>query len=266
MVSDADNEETVTVSGRETTDGTTYLTLENSVEHGYRVDAGANERYTDEIVRRALTKSKSELEEIGVSVSNVVMPYGRFGKRAQRTVPQVYQAVGNATWDDGVNAYPEMNPYQLSRRYFKPGSMTEAELKDHLDTVSERNALGILAGHTQYEEFSKDRVRTAIRMVKERNIEVVTLRQALVDTGIMKMPTKTTQATTTTETTTTSPHQSTVTTPSTTTRTPDGTDSTSNGGTHSMVNSRDSDILGVGVLTGIVGASAGVLAKYRQKE
>lgn len=259
VVSDADHEEVVTVTGREEADETTYLTLEKPVNHGYRVEAGANERYTDEIVHTALSESKAALEKTGVSVSNVVMPYGRYGKQAQRMVPQVYDAVGNATWDNGINDLSRISPYQLSRRYFKPGSMTETELKEFLDHVSHRNVLGILAGHTQYEDFSKTRLRTVIRMIKRRNIEVVTLREALIDANVVKTPS------TKPETSTTSHTQLTSTNSQKMGETSGNGSSPSRKNTSSNAGSSGPDIFDVGLVTGLAGISLGILAKRRKQ-
>lgn len=244
VVSDDHGEETVTVTGREEVDGRSYLRLEAPLEDGYRVDAGATERYTDEIIEAALRESKQTIEATGVTVSNLVMPYGRYGEHAQEVAPETYDAVANASWDDGLNSLAKPRPYQLNRRYFKPNEMSESELATYLDSVHEQNALGILAGHTAYETFSKERVRTAIRMVEERNLEVVTLRRALVDAGVAEpKTTRTTTETTTTPTATTTETTVTSQTPSETTPT-------------------ETNTPGFGLLTGVAGVSLSVLAKH----
>ncbi|MFC4552404.1 polysaccharide deacetylase family protein [Halorussus sp. GCM10023401] len=268
IVSDDDSEETVTVTGREESNGKSYLTLEEPLENEFRVDAGATEGYTENIVETGLRESKQTIEEMGISVSNIVMPYGRYGKFAQELAPQSYNAVANSSWGDGVNSFAELNPYQLSRRYFKPDSMTEDQLSDFLNTVSEQNALGILAGHTQYDTFSKDRVRTAIQMVKERDIEVVTLRQALIDAGVVETTIRTTTETTTIPRSTTSEGPKT-TTNYTPTVVSNATGTPTRGGTVASITtttSSDSTVPGFGILTGVAGISFGVLVKKLKKK
>lgn len=248
VVSDDHGEETVTVTGSEQADDESYLTLEEPVENEYRVDADAGERYTDEIVETALEASKQTIEATGVTVSNLVVPYGRYGEHAQEVAPQLYDAVANSSHRDTVNSLAAPAPYRLKRRYFKPDEMTESELATYLDSVTEQNALGILAGHTQYESFSKDRLRTAIQMVEDRGIEVVTLREALVDAGVVEPTTTetTTATTTTTETNATTEATATTTSASSTTSA--------------------ASTPGFGLLAGVAGASLGVLAKYLQNE
>ncbi len=204
---DSTKHEIVTVTGNGSDETGEFITLKDPTTESFRSEDTAV-RYTDEILRTALGDSKSQLQSYGVNVSNFVLPYGINGKRARELIPEYYTAVANAEWDDGMNAVSGLDPYHLHRAYLESGAMTEAELGTYLDNVANNDVLGILASHSQYEEFTADRLRTAIRMAKQRNLEIVTLRQALADLGVVE-PTTTTTTTTsqtpaTTQTTTAS--------------------------------------------------------------
>ncbi|WP_435152060.1 polysaccharide deacetylase family protein [Haladaptatus sp. DFWS20] len=189
---DSEKHETVTVTGNGTDETGEFITLESPVTKAFSAD-DARIRYTDEILKSAVGGSKAQLEGYGVNVSNFVLPYGINSDRGQELVPKHYSAVANAERGDGLNPIRGLDPYNLHRRYFRPDRMSKTELETHLDRVANNDVLAILVGHSAYENFSAERVRTAIRLAKERNIEIVTLRKALVDLGFAKPTTTTTQ-------------------------------------------------------------------------
>ena len=231
-LSDGNTSEVVTVSGRGA-DGDPYITLEEPLSHSFDAQETV-ERYTDDIIRRTLENSQVMLEGYGVPVTNLVMPYGGYGERTQEIVPEYYTAVANAgadnaedvTGDRGLNPVDNLNLPHLSRRVFREGRMTYDEIGAFLDRVRDEEVLGILGGHSWWnrhgdDKLSPDRIRTTIQMAKDRNIEIVTLQQALADLGY----TDPTQTTTTTETTTESTTTTTE-TMTTTTETPTTTETT----------------------------------------
>ncbi|AQL44662.1 hypothetical protein BV210_18015 (plasmid) [Halorientalis sp. IM1011] len=184
LISDGETETTATiVDGGEDANGE-YLELESSVGQSFSASDGVTERFTDEVLRSALENSKTALEQYGVTVSNLVLPYDRYGERAKELIPEYYDAVPNADYG-GVNHVDDLDPYEMERKYFAMGRSGVTELGDFMDTVADENAIGILAGHSQSEELTPDRIRLAIRMAKERDIEIVTLREALQDAGVV---------------------------------------------------------------------------------
>ena len=138
--------------------------------------------------------------------------------------------------------------------------MTEAEIAEFLDQVADQNGLGILAGHTQYDEFSKSRLRETIQMIKGRNIEVVTLRKALTSSGVIETTPMTTGNTPTSESSMNSDQQP-VTTATSTTQTPRKNESIPVNNTTESTTSK-SRTTTLGLLTGTMGVSVGLLTKY----
>ncbi|WP_231185566.1 polysaccharide deacetylase family protein [Haladaptatus sp. DYF46] len=208
LVSDGSTSATVTVAGKGSDDEGKYLELESNVGTSFSASDGVTERYTDEILRSALGKSKRQLEGYGVTVTNIVMPYGGYGPRTQELVDEYYTAVANGGLAiDGrgqIQKPDELTLPHLSRAMFRQGKMTETELGTFLDSVADEDALGILGGHSWWRErLPASRIRTAIRMAKDRDIDIVTLRDALSETNAAKTTTTGTTATKGTATKTT---------------------------------------------------------------
>jgi peptidoglycan/xylan/chitin deacetylase (PgdA/CDA1 family) len=180
-ISDGVHSEVVTVAGYGSVDSRDYedeyITLANPLESAFGTDARV--RFTDEILHAALADSKAQLEAMGFTVTNFVYPYGNKSERAREWIPSYYDAVANGQWDSGLNAIDGLDPYRLHRRYFRSSSMTESELETYFDRLVHEDILGILAGHSERTDFTPERVRLALEMADERDVEVVTLREAL---------------------------------------------------------------------------------------
>jgi hypothetical protein len=191
VISDGETEATATIADSGEDDAGEYLELESAVGQSFAASDGVTERFTDEVLRSALADSKAELENHGVTVSNLVLPYDRYGDRAKELIPEYYDAVPNTDYG-GVNPVDDLDTYEMERKYFQIERADISELRSFMDAVADENAIGILGGHSQYEELTEDRIRLAIRMAKSRDIDIVTLRQALVDVGAVEEPTTST--------------------------------------------------------------------------
>ncbi|EFW90935.1 polysaccharide deacetylase [Haladaptatus paucihalophilus DX253] len=178
VVDDGRRTETFTVAdGGEDSTGE-YLVAEEPLRTPFRAKDGVTERYTDDLLRRSLKNSKETLEGFGVNVSSLVLPFGRTRGRVQELVPDYYDVLANEH-HGGFNARASLDRYHLGRAVFRDGSMTEAEIGAFLDRVRNEDALGIFVGHSQDGHLAPSRVRATIRLAKRRNLEIVTLRDAL---------------------------------------------------------------------------------------
>ncbi|WP_458190616.1 polysaccharide deacetylase family protein [Haladaptatus sp. NG-WS-4] len=218
VVSNGSQSTTVTVAGNGSDNRGKFIRVQSSVGQSFTASDGVFTHYTRDVIRMALKKSKRQLEGYGVNVTNIVMPYAGYGERTREMVDEYYTAVVNAESTAGGN--PQiMEPGQirlphLSRMLFREGSATKAELGTFLDKIASQNGLGILGGHSWWQErLPPSRIRMVIRMAKDRNIDIVTLRDALADSGIAT----TTTAQPATPTTSTRPTARTPTTNSPTT-------------------------------------------------
>lgn len=172
-----------TLTGGGEDDTGEYLELESSV--GQSFEAGAQVRFTEEVVRNVLEESKQSLSDRGFAVNNFVLPYGRYDERTLSLIQEHYDSIGNVQ-RGGINPGVALQPYRLSRAYFDEDRMTESELTNFMDRVASRNALGLLGGHSRNEALTGDRIQLAIELAKERDIEIVTLTTALQELGFVE--------------------------------------------------------------------------------
>ena len=277
VVSDGTRSTTVTVAGNGSDEDGEFVELESPVGQAFTASDGVTERYSDDDLRTSLRESKRQIEEHGVDVSNIVMPYGGYGQRTQELVGEHYTAVANGGPAIGgrgqVHHADGIQLPHLSRTMFRRGKITKAELGTFLDRVASEDTLGILAGHSwATEKLSPSRIRMAIQMAKDRNIDIVTLRDALADLGVTDASGTTTTTPTTTTTTTTTPTTTTTTTKTSTSSTVDtgpttGTDTGSAGDGNEVATSSTTTKTnqpGFGVLAGIAGIGGALgLERYR---
>ncbi|WP_458189533.1 polysaccharide deacetylase family protein [Haladaptatus sp. NG-WS-4] len=208
VVSDGSRSTTVTVAGKDSDGRGEFVRLESPVGQAFTASDDVTERYTDDILRTALSGSKKQLEEYGVTVTNIVMPYGGYGNRTRELAGEYYTAVANGGLAIGgraqIHRADEIQLPHLSRAMFRRGEMTKRELGTFLDEVASADTLGILGGHSWWQErLPPERIRMAIQMAKDRNIDIVTLSDALADLGVADSSKATTTTQTTTRTTTT---------------------------------------------------------------
>lgn len=204
VITDGDKEEVATVvDGKEDERGD-YLVLEDPVEQSYAVEDGAYERLTDDILKAATKGSKERLEAMGFEIDNFVFPFGRRGPAVMELVEEHYSGVANYDYE-GLNPGEDVDPYRVGRSYYREERMSKAEITTFLDTVQREGMLGMFAGHNYQEDLTQERIRFAIRQAQQRGIEIVTLREAFRDRGLLSEESSeptTTQPTTTAQSTT----------------------------------------------------------------
>ena len=182
-VSDGESSTTVTVTGNGADDRGEYLELDGSVGTAFDTDDGVTERYTDEVLRYELHASKEKLTDLGLSVSNFVCPYYRYGDRAQELAPEYYVATANGYYG-GLNEVGDIALDAMNRTYFRTSRRSLDEVGEWLDKVAEGDYLGLLGGHSYYDTLPAERIRKTLEMTRERDIEIKTLRGALTDLGL----------------------------------------------------------------------------------
>lgn len=154
-----------------------YIELEERIGQAYAAGE-AVVRYPPEWMHKTLGKSKRDLEELGFEVDTFLAPYDNFDDYSRRFAPEYYDGIANANHGSRINDREDFDPYRTHRDYFVEFSSRKAVKRD-LDEIAERGALGILGAHTFKEEVSKSRIRETLEWVEERDIEVMTLREAI---------------------------------------------------------------------------------------
>lgn len=187
---DADGNATeAVVAGRGGSGDDQYLELEEPIDASI---SGADRyvRYTDEFTHEILSESKARLEEIvgEGQVTGFVYPYERHDGLAAEIVPDYYETTPRAFMGDGLNPTDVSDPFTISREYFEEDRMDEDDLARFLDRVANEPDFGILASHSSYDALTEERIATAIEMARERDIEIVTLQEALDTFGVVEAP------------------------------------------------------------------------------
>lgn len=189
---DAEGTETeATVVGRRGSGDEQYLELEEPIDISLSAENGARVRYTDEFTHEILAESKARLEGIvgENQVTGFVYPYERHDGLAAEIVPEYYEATSRAHAGNGLNpTYPGVDPFTLTRNYYEEDRMDEDEIAAFLDQIANEPDFGILGAHSHYETLTEERVATTLEMAEERDIEVVTLQEALDTFGIVEAP------------------------------------------------------------------------------
>lgn len=178
------------VAGRGKHGDDQYIELEEPIGATVSPATDCHVRYTDEFTHEILAESKAQLEEIvgEDQVTGFVYPYERHDGLAREIVPEYYETTPRAFTGNGLNPSHGSDPFSISREYYEEGRMSEAELAAFLDTVATEPDFGILASHSSYDTLTEERIATAIEMALERDIEIVTLQEALDIFGIVEAP------------------------------------------------------------------------------
>lgn len=174
-------EVSATVAGREIDGDREYLVLEEPIDESF--DAGDEYEtwvgYPEEFIRDILEESKQQIEEWGFGPVNAyVHTYNRYDGTVSELVPEYYDAVPNRH-GNGLNPTFDPDPMALGRNNFEDDNMSDSELEDFLDVVANEPDFGILYGHSNLDAFTAERIDQTIELAKERDIEIVTLHDAL---------------------------------------------------------------------------------------
>lgn len=179
VISDGDRTVENVIAGGDRDESGIYLDLAEPV--GESFDAGtAFARFADDRIREEVVGSKETLEAMGVDVDAFVSPFGRSDGLVDDLVQDHYAAFANRG-GNGLNAIEGLDSYELGRSSIDGQSVSEADIESFYDEVSASDSLGIAVGHSQFDETTPERVRFAIREAKARDLEIVTLREALTD-------------------------------------------------------------------------------------
>lgn len=179
--------EVVTIADAGTDDASLFITIQDPVQTSFPDDITLHVRFPERILRWELEASRADLKRHGLEIDNFVYPFGSHGPFIDTLVREYYDAVGN--WNrDGLNpGDPELlNPYRIGRSYMRTDMHSLDEIAAFLDEVRDGNLLGMIAGHTYFPTIPAERIRSTIRLARERDIEIVTLRDTLTTRGFDK--------------------------------------------------------------------------------
>lgn len=187
LVFNEEKQTTVTVAGRESDGEGQFLLLDEPIDESFSARAGHYTwvRYTDEFTENVLSESKERIEDWGLGpVTSYVHPFNRYDGIVSQLVPEYYDAVPNRH-EGGLNPTDSPNPFELSRVNFQDDSVDESDLEEFYDEIADGSDFGIIYGHTTSSAFTQDRIAAAIELAQDRNLEIVTLHDALDRLGVL---------------------------------------------------------------------------------
>lgn len=176
-ISDGETQVIREVAGLGGTPGERRIKLTESVGERFHADE-TEVRHPAEVMHEELGDSKKALEEMGYDVSTVLAPYDAYSGYSDLFVPEYYDGVANARHGSRINNPDEYNPYETQRDYFIEFT-TEEAVKNDLNTIADNALLGVVGAHSFKEEVNEETIRKILEWVEERDIEVVTLREAI---------------------------------------------------------------------------------------
>ena len=173
-VPDGELSTTVRVTGKGTDDRGEYLELDGTVGTSFDTDAGVTERYTDEVIQYELGASKRALTDLGLSVSNFVAPYCRYGRRARTRSPVLHRATANGYY--GGRGRPPRPPRRAQLLRYAPGRARPRRPPNdagagHRDKDPAQGALGPRHCDPRSDPDAHARLDTDIHARADRSVE-----------------------------------------------------------------------------------------------
>lgn len=154
-----------------------YIELDEELGVSFAADETV-ERYPADVMDALLGDSKRELESLGFEIDTLLAPYDRFDEWALEFAEKYYDGIANARPKSRINEPDGFDPYWTRRDYFIEFTTPDAVERD-LDVVAEKGVLGVLGAHTFKDEVDEEGIRRTLEWVDERDIEVLTLRDAI---------------------------------------------------------------------------------------
>lgn len=172
---DASVRRTVVDSDTDETGG--YLEFDEPL--GESFEAGETvERYPEDVMHEFLGESKRDLEALGFEIETLLAPYDVVDDWTIEIAREYYDGIANVHPGSMHNDPDGFDPFDTHRDYFIEFTTPEAVTAD-LDRVAEEEALGVVGAHTFTEEVTADRIRQTLEWIDERDLEVVTFREAI---------------------------------------------------------------------------------------
>ncbi|ADJ17247.1 polysaccharide deacetylase family protein [Halalkalicoccus jeotgali] len=141
--------------------------------------AGETEiHYPAAVMHEAVDDSKKALEEMGYDVSTILAPYDVYSGYSNLFVKEQYDGVANAEHGSRINHPDEYDPYETQRDYFIEFT-DKKSVKHDLDKIADDALLGVVGAHSFKDEVNEESIQEMLEWVEERDIETMTLREAI---------------------------------------------------------------------------------------
>lgn len=176
-ISDGETKVTRDVAGLGGASGERRIVLTEPVGESFHAE-DTEVRHPAETMHEALGDSKETLEEMGYDVSTLLAPYDAYSGYSNLFAPEYYDGVTNARHGSRINDPDEYDPYETQRDYFIEFT-DKKSVKHDLDTIADDALLGVVGAHSFKDEVNEESIGEMLEWVEERDIEVMTFREAI---------------------------------------------------------------------------------------
>ncbi|WIV67433.1 polysaccharide deacetylase family protein [Natrialbaceae archaeon AArc-T1-2] len=180
-VTDGEKSVRRTVVGSDHDDTGGYLEFDEPLGESFRAGETV-ERHPEDVMHAFLGESKRELEDLGFEVDTLLAPYDIADEWTIEIAREYYDGIANVRPGSMINDPDTFDPFETRRDYFIEFTSPET-VRDELDRVAEEEAIGVVGAHTFKEEVTSDRIRETLEWVDERDLEVLTFRDAIMATA-----------------------------------------------------------------------------------
>lgn len=158
-----------------------YLEIESGTENAYPV-RGTYLRLTPGAAREEIVTGKKELLDLGFNVTNYTYSYNAYEDWSKEMVSRYHNAsrsnTGGKLLFNRINREP-LNRYALYSTNFEIDKISDEQINFLLGQTARNGGLTILWAHTWSDNFTRERLNRIIRLAKEKNIQIVTLEEAI---------------------------------------------------------------------------------------
>lgn len=176
-LTDGDRSETIDIADTTGTEDDPVVELRDVIEHDYDADETVC-RPTLATIEDEIVEVREDFAERDYEPRSFVFPYDAADPRAWRLARQTYDAIPNVAVRSLPNP-PGTTPTNWRRYYLETTHLSRPAVATYLDEVAESDGLGILAGHSDWDSVPPERVAWVIDAARERDVELVTLSDAV---------------------------------------------------------------------------------------
>ncbi|MDJ1431857.1 polysaccharide deacetylase family protein [Halostagnicola sp. A-GB9-2] len=176
-ITDGDNQVRRTITGSAEDETGAYIEFDEPIGESFAAGETV-ERYPEDLMHEFLGDCKQNLESMGFEVDTLLAPYDIVDDRAVEFAEEYYDGIANVNPGSMINDVDDFDPFDTNRDYFIEFT-TPTTVQNQLDQVAGQEGIGIIGAHTFKEEVTEEGIRETLEWVEERDLTVVTLRDAI---------------------------------------------------------------------------------------
>ncbi len=176
-ITDGENQVRRTITGSSEDEIGEYIEFDEPIGESFAAGETV-ERYPEDLMHEFLGDCQQELESMGFEVDTLLAPYDVVDDWAIEFAEEYYDGIANVNPGSMINDPDNFDPFDTNRDYFIEFT-TPDTVQEQLDQVAGQEGIGIIGAHTFKDEVTEERIRETLEWVEERELTVVTFRDAI---------------------------------------------------------------------------------------